>query len=146
MAQTLPDDQPADARSDHTSTISRRSICCGVAVMALPLTAGCSALSGFLGGNPGEVTIFNDTNSEITATITVTDLSEETKILSDTSDISSSEATKYNDVFESATQYRFEAETADGIADSYEWDLPSTDHYLYITIGPDSIEFEENEP
>lgn len=61
-------------------------------------------------------------------------------------DIAASEATKYNDVFESASRYRFEVETADGLSASYEWDLPSTDHYLYITIHLDSIEFEENNP
>ncbi|MDF9748239.1 hypothetical protein [Natrinema salsiterrestre] len=114
--------------------------------MGLPLTAGCSALSGLFGGNPGEVTVFNNTDSTITVTTTVTNLTEETEPLSDTTDIAASEATKYNDVFESATQYRFEAETEDGLSESYEWNLPSPDHYLYITVHPDSIEFEENGP
>jgi len=146
MARTLPDDQPTDTRSDSAQTVSRRTICCGVAVIGLPLTAGCSALSGFPGGNPGEVTVFNNTDSTITVTTTVTNLEAETEALSDTTDIAASEAAKYNDVFESATRYRFEAETEDGLSESYEWDLPSTDHYLYITIHTDSIEFEENGP
>lgn len=145
MAHTLPDDQSAGARSNPT-TVSRRSICRGIAAMVLPLTAGCSTLSDFLDGNPGEITVFNNTDSTITATTTVTNLEKETEILSETADIAASEATKYNDVFESATQYRFETETSEGLSDSYEWDLPSTDHYLYITVESDLIEFEENEP
>lgn len=61
-------------------------------------------------------------------------------------DIEASQARKFNDIFGSATGYRFEIETADGLSESHEWDLPSTNHFLYITIRSDSIEFEENSP
>lgn len=117
-----------------------------VAVSALPLVAGCSEITGYLDGNPGEVTVFNNTESSLTATITVTEVESEETVLSETTDISASEAAKFNDVFGAATRYRFQAETEDGQSDSYEWELPSTDHYLYVTINSDSIEFEENEP
>lgn len=76
MAKTLPGDHPADDHSAHTPTVSRRGICRGIAVTALPLTASCSALSGFLSGDPGEVTVFNNTGSMITVTTTVTNLAE----------------------------------------------------------------------
>lgn len=92
------------------------------------------------------MTVFNDTDARITATLTVSNLAAETTELAETTDIESSQAAKYDDIFESATEYRFEIETADGLADSYEWDLPATDHYLYITVNPDSVDFEENEP
>lgn len=72
MAKTLPGDHPADDYSAHTPTVSRRGICRGIAVTALPLTAGYSALSG----DPGEVTVFNNTGSMITVTTTVTNLAE----------------------------------------------------------------------
>lgn len=144
MAENHSSDRSADAHSRNPSAAySRRSICRGIAVMALPLTAGCSNI---LGGNPGEVTVFNDTGSTVSATVTVTNVSEETTALSETTEIESSQASKFNDVFDSATQYRFEVETEDGLSGSHEWDLPSTDHYLYVTIHSDSIEFEENEP
>lgn len=147
MARASPSDRSADAHENrHTVPVSRRSICRGVAVMGLPLTAGCSAISGALGGDPGEVTVFNDTDSAVTVTVTVTNPGEETEVLAETADIDASAAAKYDDVFESATRYRFAVETASGLSDSYEWKLPSTDHYLYITITPDAIEFEENEP
>lgn len=132
--------------SDDSESYSRRSICRAATVSALPFIAGCSDITGFLNGNPGEVTVFNDTGSELTASITVTKIAEEETVLSETADISASEAAKFNDVFDAATQYRFEAETDDGQSDSYEWDLPSTDHYLYITINSGGIEFEENSP
>lgn len=90
--------------------------------------------------------MFNDTGSTVSATVTVTNVSEETTALSETTEIESSQASKFNGVFDSATQYRFEVETEDGLSGSHEWDLPSTDHYLYVTIHSDSIEFEENEP
>jgi len=147
MARILPCDRSADAHEDRpTVFVSRRSICRGIAVMGLPLTAGCSAMSGVLGGDPGEVTVFNDTDSAVTATVTVTNRSEETEVLAETADINATAAAKYDDVFGSATRYRFAVETASGLSNSYEWDLPSTDHYLYITITSNSIEFEENEP
>lgn len=138
-------DRAADDRSPRISA-SRRSLCRSVAVLGLPLTAGCSTISSFLGGDPGEVTVFNDTDSSVTATITVTNLSTETTSLSETTDIEASQAAKFDGVFESATTYRFEIETGDGASDSYEWDLPSTDHYLYVTIRSETIDFEENEP
>lgn len=136
------DCQPSTAPAQHP----RRSICRMIAVSALPLVAGCSEIAGYLDGNPGEVTVFNNTESSLTATIMVTEVESEETVLSETTDISASEAAKFNDVFGAATRYRFEAETEDGHSDSYEWELPSTDHYLYVTINSDSIEFEENEP
>lgn len=122
----------------------RRSVCRAVVVSSLPLLAGCSEIASYLGGDPGEVTVFNNTDASLTATITVTDIESEETVLAETTDIAASEAAKFNDVFDAATRYRFEAETEDGLSDSYEWDLPSTDHYLYITINSSSIEFEEN--
>lgn len=110
------------------------------------MLAGCSEVADYLGGNPGEVTVFNNTDSSLTATIDVTKIESDETVLAETTDISASEAAKFDDVFDAATRYRFEAETDDERSDSYEWDLPSTDHYLYITIHSDSIEFEENEP
>lgn len=147
MAHTQPSKLSSTNRPNQASvTYSRRSICRGVAVMALPLTAGCSSLSDLLGGNPGEVTVFNKTDSPLTATITVTKLSDGTTALSETTDIESSQAAKFNDIFTSATEYQFEIETASGLSNSYEWNLPSTEHYLSVIIHPDSIEFRENEP
>ncbi|MFC6727903.1 hypothetical protein ACFQDG_04525 [Natronoarchaeum mannanilyticum] len=147
MARASPSDRSEDANEDRlTATVSRRSIGRAVAAMGLPLTAGCSAITGALGGDPGEVTVFNDTDSSVTATVTVTNIGAEDEVLADTADIDAAAAAKYDDVFESATRYRFAVETTSGLSDSYEWELPSTDHYLYITISGDSIEFEENEP
>lgn len=147
MARNPSGERPSNARL-HEAPVpySRRSICRGAAVVALPLTAGCSSLSGLFGGNPGEVTVFNRTDSALTVTITVTRLPDETTVLSETTDIESSQAAKFNDVFDSPAQYRFEVETADGPSNSHEWNLPSTDHYLSVVVHPDSIEFRENEP
>lgn len=147
MGRNPSKSQPIEPRlSSNLTPYSRRSVFRAVTVTSLPFLAGCSDFTEFLGGNPGEVTVFNNTDSSLTATVTITDISTEETVLSETADIDSSEAAKFNDVFASATRYRFEAETADGLSSSYEWELPSTDHFLYITINSDDIEFEENEP
>lgn len=146
------DRSPSPDRSSDCQSItvparhSRRSVCHAVTVATLPLLAGCSEITDLFGGNPGEVTVFNNTESSLTATINVTKTESEETVLSETVDINASEAAKFNDVFDAATRYRFEAAIDDERSESYEWELPSTDHYLYITFHSDSIEFEENEP
>lgn len=138
---------PTESRlSSNPTPYSRRSVFRAITATSLPFLAGCSDFTEFLGGNPGEVTVFNNTESTLTATVTVTDIPAAETVLSETVDIDASAAAKFDDVFTSATQYRFEVETADGLSSSYEWELPSTDHFLYITINSDDIEFEENEP
>lgn len=147
MAVNPGGDRSDDGRASRArSTTTRRSVCRGIAVTALPITAGCSSLSEVLGGAPGDVTVFNDTDSAVSATVAVTELPNETTALSETTDIGPSQASKFDDVFESPTRYRFDVETADGRSDNYEWDLPSVEHYLYVTIRPSAIEFEENDP
>lgn len=127
-------------------SFSRRELLQGGALSVVPFKAGCSELVRTLSGDPGEITVFNDTGSTVSATVSVTDLRDQTTVLSETMDIEASQARKFNDIFGSATGYRFEIETADGLSESHEWDLPSTNHFLYITIRSDSIEFEENSP
>lgn len=73
MGQTPSKNRNADTGlSSVSESCSRRPICRAATVTALPFIAGCSDIAGFLDGNLGEVTVFNDTGSELTASITVT--------------------------------------------------------------------------
>ena len=128
------------------ATYSRRSIFRRITVLALSLGAGCTSLADLLDGEPGEITVFNNTDSNVQVTIEVADRADGRVALAETTTIESSDAVRFNDVFEAAARYRFAVETDHGVADAYEWALPSTDHYLYVIIRSDAIEFEEMGP
>lgn len=135
-----------DCASGPTDAIrSRRTVLRSVAAGGITLSAGCSTLSDLLGGTPGDVTVFNDTDASVTVTVDVRDLDESTTALSETADVEASGAVRFEDVYEGPRDYRFDVETAHGLAGTHEWALPSTDHYLSVTVRDGSLEFEEKQ-
>lgn len=101
-------------------------------------------LSGCFGVNSGETTdisISNEASNTITASIQVTQLSDDTRLLEETVTIDVNDTKEYDEVV-SGSQVEVHVGVQDGPENTSEWsDGESDAEGLYIDINDDSITF-----
>ena len=125
---------------------SRRSLCRGAAVGALSLLAGCSGIMEGLSGSQPDLVVFNKQDTDITASIEVSNRSTEETVLSDSAEINSGSAAEFPDVLPSSGEFTMTVETTDGLASTHEWSISSEDQSMQVRVRSNSIEFDQLSP
>lgn len=113
---------------------TRRNILVGTTTAGTTLLAGCSSL---LGGNP-DVVVFNQTDTEVTAGITLVDPNGE-ELLSERATIEPDNAFEHDEVLSSGT-HTLSVDVEGGPSGEREFDVEDGDS-LQARVDEDDIEF-----
>lgn len=132
----MPNERPRNGRSRRRSTTRRRTLAATVAAATIPL-AGCS---DFLEYSP-DVVVFNRTDEEVTADVTLSDADGE-RLLSETATIEPSEASEHDDVLPSSGQVTLSVAVEGGPSDEADFDV-SGDTSVQARIDADAIQFDQ---
>lgn len=120
---------------------SRRSFCRGAAVGAVSFLAGCSGIIDGLSGSQPDLVVFNKQDTNITASIEVTNRSNEEMILSKSVDINSRNAEEFSDTLPSSGEFTITVETTDGLTGTHEWRISSEEQSMQVRVKSSSIDF-----
>ncbi len=115
---------------------TRRKMLVGTAISGTALLAGCS---GMLGGNP-DVVVFNRTDNELTADVTLVDADGE-ELVSERATIEPDGAFEHDDVLSSGT-HTLGVDVEDGPSGEREFDVEDGDS-LQARVDQDDIEFDK---
>lgn len=123
--------------------MNRRTFLISSSTLPLIGSAGCVSRISSVEGNYADVWVINSTESEQTATVTMTDEADDT-VLSEsyvlTPEQTDGSTVRETEIARVNQTYNLEV-SADGLEETYEWDVPGQPGVMNISIKSDKILF-----
>lgn len=125
---------------------SRRAVLRAITVAMIAVLPGCSGIVQSLTGLPPDVVVFNKTNQNRKAKVTIRNRPTGKTVLSKTPSIPAGGAAEYPDILAPSGRYTMTVKTEDGLTNSHQWNVSSDNQSIQTIIKTNSITFREVSP